>query len=139
MNSYLHSLRFALSGQASAYGFTLTIWGTGALAMHQLGQPDPAEVFAYVGGALIAAVVVIMAAFGLRGLLRADEPDRRAYSAMHLLAVPIALLAGWSVTLVLRGWGGYLGAGFVAVLLYELVLALEMLLALVRPTERARP
>lgn len=134
MNSYLHSLRFALNAQASAYGFTLTIWGTGALAMYQLGRPGPAEVFGYVGGALIAAVLVIAGAFGVRGLLREDAPDRRAFSAMHLPSIPIAMLGGWSVTFLLRGWAGYLGAGFVAVLLYELVLALEMVLGLVRPT-----
>lgn len=139
MNSYLHSLRFALSGQASAYGFTLIIWGTGALAMHQLGPPDPAEVFSYVGGALMSAVLIIAGAFGVRSLLREEEPDRRAYSAMHLPSVPIAMLAGWSVTFVLGGWAGYFMAGFVAVLLYEVLLALEIVLALVRPVKRARP
>jgi hypothetical protein len=50
---YLRALRFALSHQANAYGFTLVVWGTGALAIWQLGKPDPGEVFALtlsVGG-----------------------------------------------------------------------------------------
>jgi hypothetical protein len=131
VNTYLHSLRFALSGQASAYGFTLIIWGTGALAVYQLGQPDPAEVFSYVGGALVAAVLIIAVAFGVRNILREDEPRRRAYSAMHLPSVPIAMLAGWAVTHVLVGWAGFFMAGFVAVLLYELLLSVEIVLGLV--------
>lgn len=132
VNTYLHSLRFALSGQASAYGFTLIIWGTGALAVYQLGQPDPAEVFSYVGGALVAAVLVIAGAFGVRNTIREETPRRRAYSAMHLPSVPLAMIAGWSVTHVLVGWAGFFMAGFVAVLLYELLLSLEIVLGLVR-------
>jgi hypothetical protein len=131
VNPYLHSLRFALSGQASAYGFTLIIWGTGALAVHQLGQPGPAEVFAYVGGALVAAVLIIAGAFGIRNTIREEHPQRRAYSAMHLPSVPIAMIAGWAVTHVLLGWAGFFTAGFVAVLLYELVLSVEIVLGLV--------
>lgn len=138
MNAYLHSLRFALSRQASAYGFTLIIWGTGALAIHQLGQPDPADVFSYVGGALAAAAFVVAGAFGVRRVLRADEPERRAHSAMHLPSVPVAMLGGWSVTHLAGGWAGYLMAGFVAVLLYELLLSLELVLALVGPARQAR-
>lgn len=59
---------------------------------------------------------------------------RRAYSAMHLPSVPIAMAAGWSMTLALGGWAGYLMAGFLAVLLYEAVLSLEILLALISPS-----
>lgn len=132
MNPYLHSLRFALSGQASAYGFTLIIWGTGALAVYQLGPPNPAEVFSYVGGALAAAVLTIAGAFGIRRTIREEAPERRAYSAMHLPSVPIAMIAGWSVTHLFVGWAGFFTAGFIAVLLYELLLSLEIVLGLVR-------
>lgn len=132
MNLYLHSLRFALSGQASAYGFTLIIWGTGALTVYQLGQPGPAEVFSYVGGALVAAVLIIAGAFGIRKTIREEKPRRRAYSAMHLPSVPIAMLAGWAVTHLLVGWAGFFMAGFVAVLVYEVLLSLEIVLGLVR-------
>ncbi|HEY1564085.1 MAG TPA: hypothetical protein VGF72_05315 [Gaiellaceae bacterium] len=56
MSRYLHALRFALSNQANAYGFTLVVWGTGSLAIWQLGKPDPADVFAYLGGRLFRSV-----------------------------------------------------------------------------------
>lgn len=80
---YMRSLWFALRGQASAYGFTLVIWGTGALAIHQIGEPGPADVFAYVGGALSAAMLVVAGAFGFWSSLQAEEPELRAHSAMH--------------------------------------------------------
>jgi hypothetical protein len=133
-NLYLHSLRFALSGQASAYGFTLVIWGTGALALHQIRSLDPAQVFCYVAGALAAAVLIVASVFGFRTSFHAEEPVRRAYSAMHLPSVPIAMAAGWSMTLALGGWAGYLMAGFLAVLLHEALLSLEILLALISPS-----
>lgn len=135
---YLDSLRFAFSGQASAYGFTLVIWGTGALAISQIGTPDPVEVFCYVAGALAAAVLIVAVAFGFRASLRAEEPERRAHSAMHLLSVPSAMAAGWSVTVALGGWAGYLMAGFIAVLLYEALLSLEIVVALTGPPKRVK-
>lgn len=138
VDRYLHSLRFALSGQASAYGFTLVIWGTGALAINQIGPPNRADVFAYVLGALAAAVLIVAAAFGFTTSLHEEEPARRAYSAMHLPSVPIAIVAGWSTTLALSGWAGYLMAGFVSVLVYEALLSLQIVLALIRPAAHSR-
>ena len=81
---YLYALRFALSSQANAYGFTLVIWGTGALATWQLGQPDPADVFAYLGGALVAVSLIVALVFGVRRPFEENEPPRRPFSAMHL-------------------------------------------------------
>lgn len=138
MSAYLRALRFALSRQASAYGFTLTVWGAGALAIERLGGPDPAEVFAFVGGALVAAVIIVALAFGAWNTLRAGEPRRRSYSAMHLPSVPVAVAGGWGVTLVLGGPAGYFTAAFVAVCLYESLLSAEIGLALIEPARERR-
>lgn len=139
VNRYLRSLRLAVTGQASAYGFTLVVWGTGALAIDELGRPGPVEVFAYVGGVLVAAVLIVVGAFGLSGSLREDAAERRAHSAVHLMSVPLAMLGGWAGTLVVRGWLGYLMAGFVAAVVYEALVSVEIVVALVRSPRPGRP
>lgn len=130
ISRYGHALRFALDRQANAYGFTLVIWGTGALATWQLGNPDPADVFAYLGGALLSVVLIVTAAFGLRRPFRQDEPSRRPFSALHLPSVPAAVAAGWGLTTLVGGVGGFFLAGFVGAGLYQVLLAAEVAAAL---------
>lgn len=127
---YLHALRFALSRQANAYGFTLVIWGTGALATWQLGKPDPADVFAYLGGALLSVSAAVAAAFGLRRPFRQGEPSRHPFSAMHVPSVPAAVAAGWGLTTLVGGVGGFFLAALVGAGLYQVLLAGEVAAAL---------
>jgi hypothetical protein len=130
MSRYLHALRFALSNQANAYGFTLVVWGTGALATWQLGKPDPADVFAYLGGALVSISLIVAVVFGIWHPFETPEQPRRPFSAMHLASAPAAAAAGWALTLLLGGYGGFFVAAFLAVGIYQLLLAVEIALAL---------
>jgi hypothetical protein len=53
------------------YGYTLTVWGAGALCIGRFGLPSPAEVFGFVGGASVGY-------FGLAlGSRRAIDVPRR--------------------------------------------------------------
>jgi hypothetical protein len=135
---YLHALRFALANQANAYGFTLVVWGTGALAIWQLGKPDPADVFAYLGGALVAVSLIVAVVFGIWHPFETPEPPRRPFSAMHLASAPAAAAAGWALTLLLRGFGGFFVAAFLAVGIYQLLLAAEIALAFAPRAKRDR-
>lgn len=130
MSRYLHALRFALSNQANAYGFTLVVWGTGALAIWQLGEPDPADVFAYLGGALVSISLIVAVVFGIWHPFQTPQPPRRPFSAMHLASAPAAAAGGWALTLVLDGAEGFFVAAFLAVGLYQLLLAVEVAAAL---------
>ncbi|MGH3002647.1 MAG: hypothetical protein ACRDM1_08325 [Gaiellaceae bacterium] len=140
MGGYQQALRFALSRQANAYGFTLVVWGTGALATWELGKPDPADVFAFVGGVLVSISLIVGLVFGIRQPFRVDEPPRRPFSAMHLPSVPAAIASGWGLTLLVDGVAGFFVSGLVAVALYQLLLALEVAFALVprRTSDEAR-
>jgi hypothetical protein len=109
------------------------VWGTGGIAESRLGGPTPEDVLAFVGGALAAAVAVLVLVFGISSVVRAREPERRAYSAMHLLSVPAAIGSGWGAVLALGGPAGYAAAAFVAVLVYEGLLSAEIRLAMVAP------
>lgn len=130
MGAYRRALRFALSGQSNAYGFTLVVWGTGALAISELGMPGPAGIFAFIGGALVSMSLIVAVVFGVWRPFRVEPPPRRPFSAMHLPSVPAAMAAGWGLTAVLGGVAGYFLAALVAVAVYELGLGLEIVLAL---------
>ncbi len=137
MARYLHALRFALSNQANAYGFTLVVWGTGALAIWQLGRADPADVFAYLGGALVSVGLIVALVFGVRRPFEEIEPPRRPFSAVHLASAPAAVATGWALTLALGGIGGFFVSAFGAVAVYQALLAVEVAAAL-SPGRKAR-
>lgn len=137
MDGYRHALRFALSRQANAYGFTLVVWGTGALAIWELGKPGPADVFAFIGGALVSISLIVAAVFGVRQPFRVEQPPRRPFSAMHLPSVPAAVAAGWGLTVAVGGVAGFFVAAAVAVAVYQLLLSLEVAFALT-PRRAAR-
>lgn len=138
MSRYLHALRFALGNQANAYGFTLVVWGTGRLATWQLGKPDPADVFAYLGGALVSVSLIVAVVFGVWHPFETPEPPRRPLSAMHPASAPAAAAAGWALTLLLGGFSGFFVAAFLAVGVYQLLLAVEIAVALAPRAKRGR-
>ncbi len=135
-SNYVRALRFGLSGQANAYGFTLVIWGTGGLAASQLGKPHPADIFAYIGGVLLSMGLAVTLAFGAWRPFEEEQPSRRPFSAIHLVSVPAATAAGWAVTLVLDGIAGFFLASFIAVAAYQLLLASEVAAAIVPEAAR---
>ncbi|MDA8309544.1 MAG: hypothetical protein M0Z46_02850 [Actinomycetota bacterium] len=84
------------------YGYTLTIWGAGALCTGRFGLPSPAEGFEFVGGASVAY-------FGLAAVLRrTTEGDRRGERLPVLwengAALP-ALAATYGLAQVMPGAG----------------------------------
>ncbi|MDS0297347.1 hypothetical protein NDI76_01140 [Halogeometricum sp. S1BR25-6] len=76
-----------LRSESSAYGYTLTIWGAGALLIHEYGMPGEPSVFAYVGGALLGFAALSWVAFG-GPLSHVDETDvdMTALSMIHVAA-----------------------------------------------------
>ncbi|WP_135824340.1 hypothetical protein [Halorussus ruber] len=42
-----------LVAESEAYGYTLTVWGSGAMLIHPFGMPDLGTVFLFVLGALL--------------------------------------------------------------------------------------
>ncbi len=84
------------------YGYTLTIWGAGALCIGRFGLPTPPEAFEFVGGASVAY-------FGLAVVLRlTGEGDRRGERLPVLwengAALP-ALAATYGLAQVMPGSG----------------------------------
>jgi hypothetical protein len=84
------------------YGYTLTIWGAGALCTGRFGLSSPAEAFGFVGGASVAY-------FGLAVVLRRTTERTRRVEGLPVLwengaALP-ALAATYGLSQVMPGAG----------------------------------
>lgn len=82
-----------VAASAAPYGYTISIWSSGAVLMRIHGIPQIAEVFAFMGGALIGfALMSVLAQGGLSRLEFLDHPpDRVLAGAMNGLAVGAAV------------------------------------------------
>lgn len=94
-------------------------------------QAKPADVVACVRGALASISVIVALVSGVRRPFRMEEPARHSFSAMHLPSVPVALAAGWGVTVLIGGVADDFLSALIAVALYQLPLAVEVGSALV--------
>lgn len=128
---YRLALRAAIASESKAYGFTLVIWSDGALAIAQHGTPDPLSCFAYLGGALLAMALVVLATFGgPSGKWEAKPLPRYAFGAAHLGSVLIAVLASWGVASAIRpAPPAFACAGFTGALAFQLLLGAEVALS----------
>lgn len=130
---YRTALRTAVSQESKAYGFTLVVWSTGALAMSEQGAPGRSGAVAYLGGLLGGMLLVVLIAFGHPAhALRGSRFRRYAGGAIHIASVGAAVAAGWACAAVLSPkWLAYLSAGGLSSFVYQMVLGLEMVATLV--------
>ncbi len=138
-SSYRASLRQALSGETKAYGFTLVVWGTGALAMAEHGNPGRSGAIAYVAGTLLAMTAVILLAFGgPAGRWESSGRTSFGLGGIHVVSVPVSVAVGWALAALLGPhWAAFGAAGFGAVMVFQLLLGLEV--AVSSPNAGERP
>ncbi|WP_435155954.1 hypothetical protein [Haladaptatus sp. DFWS20] len=120
-----------LLAESKAYGYTLTIWGGGAILMNQYGSPRILEIFLYVVGALFAFAVLASVAFDdLFDDLGSDHDGRLIVASMvHVAATFGNLLLSYVILTVLNPgfpaiWA-FLVIGFEGTFTYNVLLLLE--------------
>lgn len=119
-----------LEASAAPYGYTISVWSSGAMLMHFRGQPSVGEVFAFVAGAV--AGFAALGAVGRRVVRRAEPlapgPSRVWAGAMHWLAVGAAV---GSATLIaqVQGWTAWPLASAGATIVYLALTTLELAIA----------
>jgi hypothetical protein len=121
------ALSTLLVASAAPYGYTLTIWGSGALLIRSHGAPDVGEVFLFVAGAITG--------FNLLGLLVAEtinrtmpidrRADRLLAGVLDWIAVG-AVIGAVSLLANIPGWVPWLVAPLVATALYLLLAGLQL-------------
>ena len=118
-----------VAASAAPYGYTISIWSSGAVLMQSHGTPRVAEVFAFVAGALTGFGLMGLLARG--GLTRAEPnthpPDRVLAGAMHWLAAGAAVGAAALVARI-EGWEAWPLAAFAATAIYILGASVQLAL-----------
>src|SRR3954452_17894645 len=93
---FREQLERTISSAAVPYGYTLSIWGGGGVAIHALGPPTVVDALLYVAGGAIGFFASEVAAHGdLRPRLRPPEPppEMAGWGAVQLLPAGVSVLA----------------------------------------------
>lgn len=129
--SYRTHLQSAVASSAAPYGYTLTIWTSGAVTTHARGVPTAWEALLFLAGAVIGFAVSAALAYGSpREVLASREhPAVRLWGGFHLVSVGLAIGAAALVTAMVKDPIVWMIVGFVATLVYLLVIAAQFTLA----------
>ena len=123
------SLGTVVAASAAPYGYTVTLWSSGALLTHFRGTPNVADVFLFAAGALIGFGLLGLAAH--RSLQMNDPlppgPERVIAGILHWFAVGAAL---GTVALLaeIQGWVAWPLCSFTGTVLYLLLASLQLAL-----------
>ena len=131
--TFLSGLNTAVSGNAQAFGFSITITATYGVISSAQGSPSLPEIFGFALAAVAAfSLVNLVVAAVLRRRKTDGEPDRVVLvaTATDVLAVGASIAAAVAVRFALTGWPTWVLAPFVAALVYVLVQAVEMAVGL---------
>lgn len=122
-------LATVLRGSALPYGYTVTVWTSGAMLTRHEGLPSTGQVFLFMLGA-IAGYSLLAAVVKLGRGVPSDPPEGalRRTGMLHFLAVGGALGAAALVSLIHNGLAWPLGA-FVATATYLVLATLELRIA----------
>ena len=120
-----------MAAAGAPYGYTLTIWCSGAVSIDLLGKPHVSAALLYLSGAALGYLVVATAAQGaIRAPLRTGALETVALGNVHLLSAGVAVMAVWGADhAVGRHVTGWALAGFVATALYLILSAVQVTLA----------
>jgi hypothetical protein len=121
----------SLEGAGLPYGYTLTIWGSGQIAIVEYGTPTVAMVFGLVVGAAAAFGVLKLASHGVHSTVSPSQlaSDQHAIRTGVIHVATIAAAVGAAALVALIGaWVVWPLAGFVATLVYFVGTAAAMAL-----------
>jgi hypothetical protein len=87
------ALRTIVSTSAAPYGYTVTLWSSGALLIHDRSFPGVIDIFTFGAGALMGYTLVgLLVGVTLRALmLRGMPTGRLMFGMLHWFAVGISV------------------------------------------------
>lgn len=127
---YRTRLAANLASESEAYGYTLTVWGSGALLIHTYSVPGVARILSFVAGALAGFGLLAALAFeGFSAEMRVEEsPSSLVVSAIHVVSTGGALaVVSLVVDVVPEQWplATFFAVGALATVTYNVLLLLE--------------
>jgi hypothetical protein len=137
---YAAALRATIATSAGPYGYTLTIWTSGAVISHARGIPGSVQALLFLIGAVAAYALVGRFAYGgFSQELCSDRAVSTVWGGLHLISVASAIGAATLVAHFLRDDAAWALSGFLATAIYLLGSAVELAVARVqRQTHQQR-
>jgi hypothetical protein len=128
MSDLRDNLRGSIAASSAPYGYTLTVWSCGAVAMQVLGDPAPGEVLLFLAGGSLGFLLVASAAYGGLAADLETPPRKRItlFGTTHVVSAGLAVLAAWGGTSVLDGTAGWPVASFLGTVIFLLVSAIQV-------------
>jgi hypothetical protein len=137
---YKSALRATVAASAAPYGYTLTIWTSGAVLSHARGIPSTTQALLFLIGAVAAYALVGGLAFGGFSEQLAPEPARSAvWGGLHLFSVGLAIGAASLVAHTVHDDAAWALGGFLATGLYLAASASQLAIAHAFRRERTSP
>ncbi len=124
---YRDDLRSVIGSSSAAYGYTVTVWSTGAVLSHYFGPPSPPEVLTFFGGAVVAFALVGAFAFGgvTTRFSGGGSGSIELWGSFHFLSVGLAIGVAWLVGAYAPSFPGWPLGSFVATALYFIIVGVE--------------
>jgi hypothetical protein len=112
------------------YGYTLTIWTSGAVLTHARGIPTTVDALQFMLGGVGGFALVGIAAFGTHTARVQVEPQQpQLWAGFHVLSVGAAIGAATLIAHLVHDSGAWALGGFVATTIYLVVLTAQLALA----------
>lgn len=112
------------------YGYTLSIWTSGAVLTHARGIPTTADALLFMLGAVFAFALLGFASFGRLGAridLEVQQPQ--LWAGFHILSIGAAIGAATLIAHLLDDPAAWPLGGFAATTSYLVLLAAQLALA----------
>jgi hypothetical protein len=124
---YRHGLRKAVGTSAGPYGYTLTVWTTGAVLIHARGVPTTVEALLFMIGAVVAFAVVGAAAFRSNPTVHGRATSHPVlWGSFHFVPVAASIGAASLVAHFVQGAAAWPLAGLTATAIYLTCVAAQI-------------
>jgi hypothetical protein len=120
-----------VAASAAPYGYTLTVWTSGAVTMHAQGAPSALEALLFLAGAVVGFAAVGIAAHGspTEILGTSQEVRVRLSGGFHLPSVGLAIGLAALVSELSDGVLAWPVVGFFSTSVYLVVMAAQFTIA----------
>lgn len=130
LGGYRSALRATVVASAAPYGYTLTIWTSGAVLSHARGIPNTGEALFFLIGAVVAYALVGGLAFvEVEGALALHPARAVVWGGLHIFSVGLAIGAASLVAHTIRNVAAWPLGGFLATAIYLTGSALQLAFA----------
>jgi hypothetical protein len=128
-HDYRDAARTAVASSVAPYGYTLTVWTSGAVLTHARGVPTTVDALLFMGGAVTGFASVGLAVFGGFRARLAGDSRPTLWTGIHALSIALAIGAAALAAHLVQDAGAWPLTGFAVTVIYLCALAFQLTLS----------